>query len=646
MHRIALIFAVLLSFLPIFSHAEIKLPYLISDGMVVQRNKDIPIWGWGAPNAVVHLVFDGEIKKATSDEQGAWRVHFSPRKAGGPFSLSIKQNNVKTKIKDIWIGDVWLCSGQSNMEFVLRDASNATDELLQATDKNIRHFKVPHSWSIKAENTLVGGEWKTSSPEAAQNFTAVGYFFAKSLREHVDVPIGLIGSNWSGSNIETWMTGPLLGMTDAEVTKNLQSIFAEEKVTRVKVQNNLSQWPNAEIGELAMDMSAVAKEDWSAENVKEDDWINLQVPLLWEQSGFEGMDGVAWYRKAFYLTVDDIQEDLVLHLARIDDNDVTWVNGAKIGSTDLYSLERHYQVSKKHLKVGRNVIAIRVDDTGGGGGIYSDTALSIEVGGEHRSLAGTWKFKVDKAFVALSGNKHHTDTVLYNKMIRPLFNIPIKGVLWYQGESNANDPEQAFEYRHQFQKLINFWRSQWEEDLPFFWVQLANYKSGQDSDIASPWAILRESQTQALSLPKTGQAITIDIGNPDDIHPTDKKTVGKRLASEVLNKIYGKTKIEYRGPVLKEFSMHKNKITVQMNSSSKLTVRQSSRNQISGFTIAGKDKVFHPAIATLKLGSLIVWSEMVEHPLAVRYGWSDNPEDANLMDSSGLPAEPFRTDDW
>ncbi len=640
------VITVLVSLLPLAAIADIKLPYLIGDGMVVQRNKSIPIWGWAKPNSFLSVELSGESTEVKVSAQGTWATAFAPRKAGGPYSLIIKQDTLKTIVDDVWVGDVWVCSGQSNMEWMVKDVDRAEEELLRATDNKIRHFKVPKSWSISPQTTLAGGAWQVSSPEAVKEFSAVGFFFAQKLRENVDVPIGLIHSSWGGSNIESWMTGPLLGMSNSDASGMLKSLIEAEKVTQQRVERLIKQWPGALLSEHPLDLDTAAVSDWSAFDLDTSDWVNILAPSLWEASGFEGMDGVAWYRTSFALSAADVKDDLILNLARIDDIDITWVNGVKVGSTHAYTDERRYTVSKQHLRVGRNVIAVRVVDTGGGGGIYSESELSVVIAGEKRSLVGEWQFKADKAYVTLSGDKNHTATALYNKMMSPLFQIPVKGVLWYQGESNAHTNEQAYEYRQQFKKMITFWRSQWKDDeLPFFWVQLANYISKRDLNGESPWAMLRESQAEALLLPKTGQAIAIDIGNPNDIHPRDKQTVGKRLALEALNKVYGLSGMPYRGPVFKSSESKRRKMWVSMASSSSLALRGPA-TELGGFSVAGEDRIFHPAKATIKKGKIVAWSKRVRRPAAVRYAWSDNPVGANLVDENGFPAEPFRTDRW
>jgi len=626
-----------------YANAEITLPYLVTDGMVTQRNETIPIWGLASANTKLTVNFDGKAQTVISTDSGKWQVNFSAKPAGGPYKITINGDEQNITINDVWIGDVWVCSGQSNMEWTLDRVNNAEHELANATDTQIRHFKVPRSWAASPQQSLAGGTWQVSSPEAAAEFTGVGYFFAKTLREHVDVPIGLISANWGGSNIESWMSASTLGQTEQQAMQHIQKIVDNEKIGQATTIEKLKIWPNA-LGDNFRNANA----DWSAFDLNESDWLDIKAPILWESAGYIDVDGVAWYRKRFTLTEKQIAEDLTLHLAKIDDNDITWVNGIKVGATNAYDLKRIYTVAQSILKVGENSIAIRVEDNGGGGGIYSDPdQLFFENSTIKKSLAGTWKYKIDKAVVSVSNNRNHTPTALYNKMMKPLFNIPVKGVIWYQGESNAGNAKQAYNYRHQFKELITDWRTQWNKpSLPFFWVQLANFNTHADTETESPWAIVRDSQSAALALPNTGQAITIDVGNPTDIHPRNKQSVGKRLALNALNKVYQKDNINARGPIFRSFTSHGDKLVLAMKVDGQLTTSNLTSNKVNGFEIAGVDKLFVPADARLSGNKIIVSNSKVTNPVAVRYAWNDNPVNVNLFDQQGLPAEPFRTDKW
>lgn len=619
---------------------EIELPYLIGDGMVVQRGEAIPVWGWAPAGTAIEVSFGDKTITTTSNENSEWQVLFPKRKAGGPYVLNIKGASENYSFKDIWVGDVWVLSGQSNMEWPLRSANNAEAEIAKATDKHIRHFKIPRSWASSPQQRLQGGDWQVSSPETAAAFSAVGYFFAANVRKEIDIPIGLINSTWGGSNIESWMDAPLLGLDRDANKKKLDSLESQEEIETEAVRKKVSRWQNA-----LTDNYESAQADWSAAKLDESDWVSLNAPALWEATEFMGLDGVAWYRLSFNLSKEEAAHDAELGLARIDDDDLTWVNGKKVGETHAYDAVRKYKVSKTLLHAGTNTIAIRVTDTGGGGGIYSDPDLLYLRGvSVNKSLAGSWKFKVDKGSVSLSGDRNYTPTALYNKMMHPLFKVPVKGVLWYQGESNANEAEQALAYRKQFKDLILDWRKSWDnKKLPFYWVQLANFNSGRDSKGKSPWAIVRESQTDALTLPHTGQAITIDVGNPKDIHPRDKQTVGKRLALLALKNDYGKSNTNARGPYIKKAKIKASTVLLTMASNAGLRLAEGT-NELQGFEIADENGHWHPAKATIERNNITLSSDKVSTPTAARYAWSDNPENVNLVDNSGLPAEPFRVE--
>lgn len=619
------------------AHANIELPWLLSDGAVLQRNEPIPIWGSAPANSTLKVTFAGESREVKADSGGHWQTFFSPRKAGGPYQLDISSENYSRTVHDLLLGDVWVCSGQSNMEWVVRDSDGAESEITAANHPQIRHFKVPRSWSAEPATRLAGGDWQAATPEHLGDFTAVGWYFAKRIHSTTGVPIGLLNTTWGGSRIEAWMSPNALGVAPEASQNTLTKLRTDGEARAAQVKQLLSRWPGAIVEKI--DQGAA---DWSAIQIDESDWLKIQVPGLWESQQFAGVDGIIWYRTTFTLTLEEAKADITLSLGRIDDNDITWVNGHQVGATNAYDALRTYKVPARYLKPGKNQIAIRVEDTGGGGGIYaSDDLIYIEtLGGTRRSLVGQWNIKVDKATVEIQDNMHHVDTALYNKMLHPLFNIPVKGVLWYQGESNANSEPEATAYKQQFPALINDWRASWNKpNMPFYWVQLANFISGHDTEQSSPWAVLRESQTAALALKNSGQAITIDIGNPHDIHPTDKTTVGERLALIALNKTYGQKKTAFRGPVVRSVKRKKDHLVLNFNANHKLATKDAS-STVHGFEVADENGRFYSVEGTIKNKQVLL--PLRTNATAVRYAWSDNPESANLMDAEGLPAEPFR----
>jgi len=625
--------------LPLSAAHGLELPRLLGDGVVVQRDVPIPVWGQAQAGESIRVQFAEQLLTTVTGPDGQWRIKLAAMPAGGPYSMTIEAegDNATRTLGDIWVGDVWVCSGQSNMEWPLASTDDASAAIASANDSLIHHFKIPKSWATAPSDTLQGGSWEIASPATVGDFTAVGYYFAQRLRSELDVPIGLINATWGGSNIESWMDASLLDVDPDENSKNLAELEAKEAREAEVVINRMARWPGA----LDADYGA-ATADWSQPGLDESDWVDIEVPALWEEGQFNGLDGVVWYRTSFELAADQTGHDLDLGLARIDDQDVTSINGVQVGASDVYSDIRRYVVPKQVLHEGRNTLAVRVLDTGGGGGIYSDPGLLYLRGpGVDLSLAGTWRFKVEKGSVNLWSNINLVPTALYNAMLHPLFRVPVKGVIWYQGEANAFTADQAYVYRDQFTAMISDWRERWgNEQLPFYWVQLANFKSGVDTATASPWAILRESQTEALQLPHTGQAVIIDVGDPDDIHPRDKRTVGDRLAGHALKLDYGQGKLVADGPYVERASVSKGAVTVSFRATDALQLRDG--DILHGFEIADDQGNWYPAQATIDGVVVELRSDQVSLPVAVRYAWSDNPQEANLTDATGLPANPFR----
>lgn len=619
------------------AQADISLPPLLSDGAILQRDQAIPIWGRASADADVQVTLGNVQQRVKANASGRWQAEFSALPAGTALTLTISDGESQIRVEDLLMGDVWVCSGQSNMEWPMRNTQNYENALRAADNPSIRHFKVPLSWSMEASDRLAGGAWELATASTIGNFSAVAYYFAEQVQQTTGVPIGLISSNWGGSNIEAWMSPQALRRTPANTAETIQAQIKEKQALSQTTKALLARWPSALVEEITD-----ADADWSGPQVDTRDWLSIQAPGLWESQGLSSVDGVIWYRKLIVLDAEEAASDALLGLGRIDDHDTTWVNGVRVGTTQAYDQLREYRVPADALRAGLNSIAIRVEDTGGGGGIYSDSALLfIRTSKEQKSLAGAWQIKADQVILNPLDNMNHVPTALYNKMLHPLFRIPVKGVLWYQGESNANSIAQARNYAEQFRRLIEDWRVRWgRPELPFYWVQLANFNSGGDSDAGSPWAILRASQSEALSLPHTGQAITIDVGDPDDIHPTDKQTVGRRLALIALNKSYGQKNVHHTGPTLRSAVWQDNRLVLQFDAPQGLVVRGEDQ-AIAGFEVAGVDNQFIPVVGEVVGHTVVINPPNSEKPTIIRYAWDDNPQHANLMDGSGLPAAPF-----
>jgi len=422
----------------------LSLPRFFSSGMVVQRDKPIAVWGWAPASASVSVSFRGQSVRGKASSNGKWRVSLPSAKAGGPFDLTVSTRAQRVVVHDVLVGDVWVASGQSNMEFKLAQAANGAESIASANDGELRQFKVPTSWSNSPEDDVIGGEWTIADAHHAGEFTAVGYFFARELRKAVGVPIGIINTTWGGSNIETWMSRRALGLTDS----GWSAVVAAEETYNRALRDSL----RAKFGTLPAKDAGLAngKALWADPALDDNDWADMPVPSYWEGHGYAGMDGVAWYRVAFNLDERDVERGVTVKLAAIDDDDIAWINGVEVGRTDGYNIRRAYEIPKAALRVGRNVLTVRVTDGGSAGGINGVVLLAFGDGSE-RSLSGRWKFKVGEVSFKPDGQHiNKIPTILYNKMLHPLLPFAIKGVIWYQGESNANNVAQATAYRDQF----------------------------------------------------------------------------------------------------------------------------------------------------------------------------------------------------
>jgi sialate O-acetylesterase len=618
---------------------------LFGDGVVLQRHKPIAIWGWADAGADVSIAFRGHTTHARATSAGSWKTTLPPAEAGGPFEMTVRSRGASIVIHNVLVGDVWVASGQSNMEFEVSHGNNAAQEIATANDSLIRQFKVPNSWANSPEDEIAGGSWEPADSQHVGAFSAVAYFFARELRKSVRVPIGILNTTWGGSNIETWMSRGAQRITDSAWADILRAQDARMSAMRDAIGAKLGTLPTTDAG------LEDGRPLWADASLDDSGWSDMPVPAYWEDHGYGGMDGVAWYRVSFDLNEQERRNGATLTLAAVDDDDVTWINGVEVGRTTGYDVGRVYRIPANVLRVGRNVLAVRVTDGGGGGGING--AVSFTPGdGAPRSLAGMWKFRVGKVSFQPDGQQiNKVPSVLYNKMVHPILLATIKGVIWYQGESNANNLEQAAAYRGQFATLITSWRHEWDSDrdtFPFLWVQLPGFNPPDSVPPASAaWATQRESMAAALSLPKTGQAVAIDLGDASNLHPKNKQDVGARLALVARKVAYGQA-ILASGPSYRSHTILGDTIVIEFNDVGRGLVSRSSDGRVGGFSIAGADQKFVWAEAKIVGGGgrVYVWSDRVRKPAAVRYAWSNNPDQANLYNRAQLPAAPFRTDRW
>lgn len=640
MKRTVLLVAVLLSSRALF--ANITLPKIFSDNMVLQRNKPIPVWGWAAANEKVTIQFNKQVKTARADKTGQWKLALDPEQAGGPFQLIVKGKNTIT-ISNILVGEVWICSGQSNMEWPVSSSNNKEEEIKNANFPLIRHFLVPKTVAATPLKDLTGGAWEICSPQTVANFTAVGYFFARDLYQQLNIPIGLINTSWGGTMVETWTSKEAFQNSEEFKTlfDNTRDIGDLDAFLKQKSQQ-LTRKIEAQQGPLN---PAAANGNWQLADFDDAGWAHMKLPGVWESQGFEDLDGVVWFRKTITINSADAGKAATLELAKIDDMDETFVNGTKIGSMTQWDQDRRYTIPAGILKAGKNTIAIRVTDGMGGGGIYGDAAnMKLTIGNTPQSLAGDWLYRVEAIHLSNLGNPNQYPTLLFNGMVNPLIPYAIQGAIWYQGESNAG---RAYQYRKAFPLMINDWRKRWNQgDFPFYFVQLASFNAGNgDTQKGSTWAELREAQTATLSLPNTGMAVTIDIGDSKDIHPRNKQDVGKRLAAIALSNLY-QQKGEWSGPVYQSMKTAGNKIELSFTHAGNGFMVKDKYGYIKGFEIAGADQKFYFAQAQVAGDKLIIYSDKVPAPIAVRYAWADDMPEANLYNKEGFPAVPFRTDNW
>ena len=640
-HLLASSALVLACGVPFAAQAQLQLPLLYAPGAVLQRDQPMRVWGWDTPGSRVTLRFDGAQATAVSDASGRWEASLPAHPAGGPYTLQVGDGHAQRRIDNVLVGDVWLCSGQSNMEFTVSEGRDAAAEEARANAPTIREFKVPRTASITPLTHLAGGSWVAASPATVGQFSAVCWFFARDLQAHTGVPQGLIDSSWGGSSIEAW-TDARTGHVDvAALAAKIKAQNAAEAATMAQVRQRLARWPvlHADV------LDAHGQPAWAAEKIDESSWVPIPVPAYWGSVGYPDLIGVAWYRTQFNLSAAEAAQGITLGLGQVDDSDWSYVNGHLVGSVQKqWNLPRVYQVAPQFLHAGSNTLAVRVDNLGAGGGIHGpDNELYLQMkDGTRRPLAGRWLFR--PAMPALEGtdNRPMTATLLFNGMIHPLIGFPLRGVLWYQGEANALAGH-ALAYRDQFKALIESWRADWKQPrLPFLWVQLANFKAAQDSAAGSPWAELRESQAAALTLPATGQAVTIDIGSGATIHPTDKQDVGYRLALVARKVVFGQPVVD-AGPVFRALRIDGDRAIVSFDTQGEALAVRGGGATVGGFEIAGADGHYRPAQARIDGEHVVVSSPAVAHPVAVRYAWSEDPEAANLTNHDGLPAAPFRS---
>ena len=622
------------------AQSQVTVAKIFSDNMVLQRNGLIPVWGTAKANDKITILFHNQTKLTKADKSGNWIIRLDNELAGGPYNLIIKGKQT-IEIKNVLVGEVWLCSGQSNMEWSVGQSYNAKNEIADAENyPNIRHIKIEKTINSIPNKDLKNSNWTVCNAANVPDYTGIGFFFAKELYNKLHVPIGIINSSWGGTNIETWISRDAFESSPEfkEMITNMPKVSLDS-LSKLKGSDITKRIEKLQDSKLDNPYTNAFK-NLSYNDLK---WPELNEPEVWDQQSLGDFDGVVWLRKTIILTAEDVKTEGILELSKIDDDDETYVNGIKVGATNGWDLRRKYKILVGTLKEGTNVIAVRVVDGGGGGGIYGDSKdLKLTLGIKTISLVGKWKFQVESIKKAV--NENSFPSLCFNSMINPLIPFAYQGVLWYQGESNAS---RAYQYRKAFPLLINNWRQKWNQPkLPFYFVQLASFTTSGNSNEGCGWAELREAQTQTLQLPNTAMVVSTDlVVNPKDIHPTNKLDVGKRFAALALNNLYNTPTI-CNGPSYKSIEMEAQSIIVSFDNIGSGLFTPDKYGYVKGFEIAGNDKKFYFAKAIIKDNKVVLSNEKVTQPIAVHYSWIGDATESNLFNKEGFPAVPFRTDDW
>lgn len=626
--------------------AQVRLPRLVSNGMVLQRDAPVRIWGWAKPGEEVSVAFQGKTYRATTGADGQWRVQLPAMKAGGPYELKIDASN-HLVLKDVLLGDVWFCAGQSNMELPMRRVRDKyPQEVATANNPRIRQFDVPMRYDFRGpKSDVTGGSWVSVTPETVLGFSAVGYFFAKEINAKYQVPVGLIKVAVGGSPAEAWLSADALKQfpkyeQQAAPYKDSAAVAGIQQRERAAVGEWYKRLHQADQGE------APGQVKWSSPGYDASAWPTMPVPGYWaEQTPLGMVNGVLWFRKEVEVPAGMAGQPGRLELGTLVDADSTYINGQLVGSTAYQYPPRKYDFGPGVLKAGKNVITVRLISNGGRGGFTKEKTYQLTAGGQALDLRGPWQYKLGATMPPTPGTTtfQYQPGGLYNGLVAPALPYAIKGVLWYQGESNVGRPA---DYYALTSTLVQDLRTHFQQpNLPFLYVQLANINAAKKEPGESNQALVRDAQRRLLALPRTGMAVITDVGEWNDIHPLDKQTVGHRLALAAEKVAYGDTKVVASGPLFQSMKIAGNQATLTFAGVGS-GLEAKGGGPLDGFTVAGGDKKFVPAQARIEGNKVVVSSPQVAAPVAVRYAWADNPADANLYNKEGLPASTFRTDEF
>lgn len=660
------------------ARADVSLFPLFSDHAVLQASDHVPVWGRATPGESVTVTLGENVSKATATAgaDGKWTATLNLQHTDeGPFDLVAAGPNNQVKSVDVLVGEVWLCSGQSNMEFALKSAAGSSKEIETSANLYLRHFLVPRDAEAAPGDTL-RGRWELCGPATAGGFTAVGYYFAKQVQAAIHRPVGLIHSSWGGTPVEAWTSEEgFATCPDPELKADAEKARNEH----VAFQKSLDDYHAWQTRYIRQDHAHDATANYTRPaQADADGWRAVTLPGMFADAGLPDA-GATWLQRTIPVKEIPAGHTVRVFLGGLHGSVEVYWNGKKIGTGDLSGSPKNYPVNAGDLKVGDNVLALRVFEADQGAGIApGQGALQVELPEGKVSLDGRWLAKAEFELPTLAAGqdpapklpptprgRQDTASYLYDGMIAPLVPCAIRGVLWYQGEANAG---RGAQYRQAFPLLILDWRARWGRgDFSFYWCQLANFQARQTRPDESGWAEVRDAQTSALRLPNTGEAILIDVGEEADIHPKDKASVGARLARIALAKDYGQKSVVWSGPVLDTMKVEDGKVRLKfnhadgglvatpipptyrpssLNPATKPNVRHSPDGQLEGFVVCGADHQWHWATtANIEGGDTVVLTcAEVPVPVAVRYAWANDPL-CNLANGAGLPAGPFRTDD-
>ncbi len=625
--------------------SQIRLPKLISDGLILQRETKVKIWGWAAPKEKITIDFINKKYKITANSNGEWELQLSNLKAGGPYVMKIAASNT-IEINDILVGDVWLCSGQSNMAMTVGAVRDLYEnEIASSENKMIRNFEMPRDYEFNTPKTDVsGGAWVSANPTNVIKFSAAAYFFVKDLYAKYKIPMGMINASYGGTPIHAWISEEdLKAFPDSY--KEIADLKNPEFVKNIE-NKDIELEKNWNSNLLLNDEGIATKGNWQSNTTATLDWQEMKMPGMWNGTSIEKVNGAVWFKKEIEVTKKLADNESTLHLGTIMGADSTYVNGKFVGfGKDQWST-RKYEIPANSFLEGKNTITIRVVKKRGYGGFIHGFKYELNGKDETVSLASDWKYKIGFKTDALPNVVvlRWKPTALHNSMIQPIKKCTFKGAIWYQGEGNSGKPK---EYAQLLPTLINNWRTLFNQPkMPFMFVQLPNYQSTKTEPSESNWAGLRESQLKTLAIPYTGMATTIDVGQSNDIHPHRKKEVGSRLALVAQNLVYGEKNVVCYGPKFESMKIVNGKIELSFSTFGS-AMQFKGNAQITNFAIAGEDKKFVWGQVKIENGKIIVWNDAIPNPIAVRYAWADNPENGQLLfNAESIPASPFRTDSW